>query len=85
MVNGDEVKWDSSQLCGSELLWSCCYPQSNGMLLVLQVGSLESSQESTPNPSVLSAHEGSGLNEDGELAGECGLRESCVAVCAPQC
>lgn len=85
MVNGDEVKWDSSQLCGSEPLWLCCYPRSSGKPAAPRVGSSASSQGWTPNPSVLSAPEGSGPSGDGEAAGERGLRGSCAAVCAPRC
>lgn len=85
MVSGGVVRLDSSQLCGSELLWWCCYPQCTGMTAVLQGGSSESPQVWTPNPSVLSALEGSGLSADGEFAGGRGCRGSYAAVCAPRC
>lgn len=83
MASSGEVRWDSSQLCESELLWLYCYPQYSGKPAVLQGESLELSQEWTPSPSVLSALEGSGLSGDGELA--CDFRGSCVAACAPRC
>lgn len=81
MVSSGVVRWDFSQLCGSELLWSYCYPQCNGTPEMDET--LELSQGWTPSPSVLSALGGSGLSGDGELAG--GFRESCAAACAPRC
>lgn len=84
-ASGGVVRSDSSQLCGSELLWWCCYPQCSGMTAELQGGSSELSQGWTPNPSVLSALEGNGLSAGGEFAGARGSRESYAAVCAPRC
>lgn len=81
MGSGGVVRWDSSQLCESELLWSCCYPQCSGM----QSESLVSFQGWTPNPSVLSAPEGSGLSGDGAFVGGRGSRGSYAVACAPLC
>lgn len=85
VASGGEVRWDSSRLCGSELLWSCCYPQCSGMPVALQSESLGLSQGWTPNPSVLSALEGSGLNGDGGSVGGRGFHESYAVVGAPRC
>lgn len=84
-MSDGEVRWDSSQLCGSEQLWSCCYPQSSGMPVVLLGDSLALSQGWIPNPSAPSALEGSGLSVDDELADGNDFREFCATVYAPQC
>lgn len=85
MVSGGAVRWDSSLVCGSELSWSCCYPRYSGMTVVLQSESSELSRGWTPNPSVLSALEGSGLSGGGEFVCGHGFHESCAVVCAPRC
>lgn len=83
--SGGGVRWDSSQLCGNEPLWSCCYPQCSGMPVVLQSESPELSQGWTPNPSVLSALEGSGLSGGGEFVDGRDSHESYAVFCAPRC
>lgn len=55
------------------------------MMAVLQSESSESSQGWTPNPSVLSALEGSGLGGGGESVGGSGLHGSYAVVCVPRC
>lgn len=53
--------------------------------MVLQRESSELSRGWTPNPSVLSALEGSGPSEDGEFVGGCGLHAFYAVVGAPRC
>lgn len=84
VVSSGVVRWDSSLLCGSEQLWSCCYPQCSGMIEVSLSGSLGLFLGWTPNPSVLSALEGNVLNEDEFACARC-FHESCAVSCAPQC
>lgn len=79
------IGWDSSLLYESELLWSCCSPQCSEMAAEVLSASLELSPEWTPNPSVLSALEESGLSGGGEFVGESGSRESCAVACALRC
>lgn len=83
VASSGAVRWDFSQLCGSELLWLYCSPQYSETPAVLQGEPSELSQGWTPGPSVLSARAVSGPGGDGELA--CGFRGFCVAACALQC
>lgn len=84
VVSNGGIRWDSSLLCGSGRLWSCCYPRCSGMTAVPLSESQKPTPEWTPNPSVLSALEGSGLSGSASVCGR-GFRESCAVACAPRC
>lgn len=84
MVNSGGIRWDSSLLCGSERLWLCCYPRCSGMTTVPLSESQRPIREWTPNPSVLSALEGSGLSGGASVSGR-GFRESYAVACARLC
>lgn len=83
-VSNGVVRWDSSPLCGSERSWLCCCPRCSGRTAVPLSESQKSTLEWTPNPSALSAREGSGLGGSAPVCGR-GLHESCAAACARLC
>lgn len=81
VVSNGVTRWDSSPLCESERLWLCCYPRCSGMTAVPLSESQKPTLEWTPNPSVLSALEGSGLSGNASVCGR-GFREPYAVSCA---